>query len=103
MARQAEAWPRDRVPFPQHPNKMDKAGPVAAAGVSHGPRTAGHICRDEAGLRSSQKIRVARQGEDQESTRASPAHLQCSSDEDREQGPGPEHSSQAESRPRRDF
>lgn len=103
IARRAEAWPCDRCPFPQNPNKINRAGPVAAARVSHSSLTAGHVCRGEAGLRSSQKIRLERQGEAQESTRASPAHLQRSSGEDQEQGPHPEHSSQAESRPRGDF
>ena len=60
---------------------------------SGSPLTAGHVCRDKAGLRSSQKVRLARKGENQESTRAGPAHLQHSSGEDQEQGPDPEHSS----------
>jgi len=64
--------------FPQCPSEISRAVPAAAARVSHSPRTAKHVCRDEAGLRSSQKTRVARQGEDQESTRAGPAHMQRS-------------------------
>lgn len=71
----AEVWPCDRSPFPQHPNKTNRTDSVAAVRVSRSPVTAEYVCRVEADLRSSQKIWLARQDDDQDSVGASPAHL----------------------------